>query len=132
MNRIKCKPCGLINLGADENCRRCGINLHSDENAPPRYVPDYPSPAVPDSASVTFGRILIVIIVFGFLGFAAYYVKVMRPEHIAAEKKQAEEDDSFRKSQMKNMEREQNEIRQRETRDAMMRMERDRIMNERR
>ena len=132
MNRIKCKPCGLINSIDDENCRRCGIDLRSAENVPPRYVPDYPAPPPPDSASVTFGRILIVALVFGFLGFAAYYVKVMRPEHIAAEQKQAEEDDSFRKSQMKNQQQELNEIRQREARDALMRIKRDEIMNERR
>ena len=97
MNRNKRNRCGLLNSGADENCRRCGIDLCSVENVPPRYVPEYPRPE-PNPSAVTFGRFLVVLIVFAALGFAAYYAGVIRPEQIAAEKKRAQDEERSRKA----------------------------------
>jgi hypothetical protein len=36
MNRRKCLQCGLVNLAADETCRRCGASLTEEQSAAPR------------------------------------------------------------------------------------------------
>ena len=69
MNRTKCNQCGLVNSSSDLNCRRCGINLRSSENAPPRYSPPLPIENAETKSSNPFPFIIII----GVLLFAAIY-----------------------------------------------------------
>jgi uncharacterized membrane protein (DUF106 family) len=72
MNRSKCNKCGLINSSSDTNCRRCGVNLYSAENASPKYNPVAQTNDFQPSSSSSNPFLYIVVI--GVLLFVGIYV----------------------------------------------------------
>jgi hypothetical protein len=39
-SRQRCPECGLVNIGADESCRRCGASLATEQSSPPIAKPE--------------------------------------------------------------------------------------------
>ena len=76
MNRVKCYKCGLINTGSDENCRRCAVNLHSAENAPPK--PAYSAAATRDEPAQRsyLPLAIIIILIISISGYAYFSLKL--------------------------------------------------------
>jgi uncharacterized membrane protein YvbJ len=98
MNRSKCNKCGLINSSSDINCRRCGVDLRSTENAPPKYIPvaqtnDFQSSKAslnPFPFIVAIG-IIIFAVVYGYTTYVSNQTKAEEDARNAKDAKIKEE-----------------------------------------
>jgi uncharacterized protein HemX len=75
MNRTKCNRCGLVNLGADVNCRRCGVDLHSAENAPPSFTRSAPlvsEPETPPKSPFSAAGLIVISLILMAAGYYFY------------------------------------------------------------
>lgn len=85
MNRIKCNRCGLINVSSDQKCRRCEVNLHSSENAPPAKPSAMPDLSdLNNSSSMKFLVILLILVVASVGYYKLFYLP--NAEHAESER----------------------------------------------
>ena len=129
MNRNKCNRCGLVNSSADANCRRCGVNLHSAENAPPRVAPlvspvnESEAPQKSPVSAVGLVVISLILMAAGYYFYTDYMQSLQKKSLVEIDQQRRQESAEIERKNQESPEyqrQKQEEYRQAES-DAKMR-----------